>query len=160
MDGRSRWMNNVFKTGSELRIGLTRWRGCYNVDRAHSKRADKTPDATAGGASPASQNSPTGNMIETRDQLNFAAKLSKQPGPPQTASFDAGLCQSYGVQAKMACQANQPGSIVRASRETPRAGKVNSPDGYKKSEVSVPAYVPSPRAICFFNQACAGCIHS
>jgi hypothetical protein len=62
---------HAFKTGSELRIGLSRWRGCYNVDRARSKRADKAPDATAGGASPASQNSPTGNMIETRDQLKL-----------------------------------------------------------------------------------------
>ena len=41
-----------------------------------------------------------------------------------TAPFDAGLCQSHGVRTKMACQENQPGSIVTASRETLRAGKV------------------------------------
>lgn len=51
MDGRSRWMDNVFierlwrsleyecvyihafETGSELRAGLTRWSGYYNADR-------------------------------------------------------------------------------------------------------------------------------
>ena len=41
-----------------------------------------------------------------------------------TAPFDAGLCQSHGVRIKMACQANQLGSIVDTSRETLSAGKV------------------------------------
>jgi hypothetical protein len=41
-----------------------------------------------------------------------------------TAPFDVGICQSHGVPTKMACQPNQPGSIVTASRETLNAGKV------------------------------------
>jgi putative transposase len=62
MDGRGRWMDNVFierlwrslkyecvylhafETGSELRVGLTRWIGYYNADRPHSGLAGLTPD--------------------------------------------------------------------------------------------------------------------
>jgi len=62
MDGRGRWMDNVFierlwrslkyecvyihafETGSELRAGLTRWIGYYNTDRPHSALAGATPD--------------------------------------------------------------------------------------------------------------------
>ena len=62
MDGRGRWMDNVFierlwrslkyecvylhafETGSELRVGLTRWIGYYNADRPHSGLAGQTPD--------------------------------------------------------------------------------------------------------------------
>jgi putative transposase len=62
MDGRGRWMDNVFierlwrslkyecvyihafETGSELRAGLNRWIGYYNVDRPHSALAGRTPD--------------------------------------------------------------------------------------------------------------------
>jgi putative transposase len=62
MDGCGRWMDNVFierlwrsmkyecvylhafETGSELRVGLTRWIGCYNADRPHSGLAGQTPD--------------------------------------------------------------------------------------------------------------------
>jgi putative transposase len=66
MDGRGRWMDNVFierlwrslkyecvylhafETGSELRIGLTRWIGYYNADRPHSGLAGLTPDEAYG----------------------------------------------------------------------------------------------------------------
>ena len=66
MDGRGRWMDNVvierlwrslkyecvylhaFETGSELRVGLTRWIGYYNADRPHSGLAGLTPDEAYG----------------------------------------------------------------------------------------------------------------
>ena len=62
MDGRGRWMDNVFierlwrslkyecvylhafETGSELRAGLTRWIDYYNTRRPHSALAGHTPD--------------------------------------------------------------------------------------------------------------------
>jgi putative transposase len=62
MDGRGRWMDNVFierlwrslkyecvylnafETGSEARTGLGRWIGYYNVDRPHSAFGGRTPD--------------------------------------------------------------------------------------------------------------------
>ena len=66
MDGRGRWMDNVFierlwrslkyecvylhafETGSELRVGLTRWIGYYNAHRPHSGLAGQTPDEAYG----------------------------------------------------------------------------------------------------------------
>ena len=66
MDGRGRWMDNVFierlwrslkyecvylhafETGSELRAGLARWIGYYNADRPHSALAGRTPDEAYG----------------------------------------------------------------------------------------------------------------
>jgi len=66
MDGRGRWMDNVFierlwrslkyecvylhafETGSELRVGLTRWIAYYNADRPHSGLAGQTPDEVYG----------------------------------------------------------------------------------------------------------------
>jgi len=66
MDGRGRWMDNVFierlwrslkyecvylhafETGSELRTGLTRWIGYYNADRPHSGLAGQTPNEAYG----------------------------------------------------------------------------------------------------------------
>ncbi|CAO3424962.1 Mobile element protein [Azospirillum doebereinerae] len=62
MDGRGRWMDNVFierlwrsikyecvyrhafGTGSELRAGLSRWVGLYNERRPHSALGGRTPD--------------------------------------------------------------------------------------------------------------------
>jgi putative transposase len=62
MDGRGRWMDNVFierlwrsikyecvylhawETGSELRDGLARWIGFYNAHRPHSALGGRTPD--------------------------------------------------------------------------------------------------------------------
>jgi putative transposase len=62
MDGRGRWMDNVFierlwrslkyecvylhafETGSELRAGLTWWISYYNAKRPHSMLAGGTPD--------------------------------------------------------------------------------------------------------------------
>jgi putative transposase len=62
MDGRGRWMDNVFierlwrsikyecvylhafETGSELRAGLARWVAFYNARRPHSVFAGRTPD--------------------------------------------------------------------------------------------------------------------
>ncbi len=62
MDGRGRWMDNVFierlwrslkyecvylhafETGSELRAGLSRWIDYYNTRRPHSTLAGRTPD--------------------------------------------------------------------------------------------------------------------
>ena len=64
MDGRGRWMDNVFierlwrslkyecvylrafETGSELRVGPSRWIGYYNARRPHSALAGRTPDET------------------------------------------------------------------------------------------------------------------
>jgi putative transposase len=66
MDGRGRWMDNVFierlwrslkyeciylhafETGSELRVGLTRWIGYYNTRRPHSSLAGRSPDEAYG----------------------------------------------------------------------------------------------------------------
>ena len=62
MDGRGRWMDNVFierlwrslkyeciylhafETGSALRAGLREWIGYYNARRPHSTLAGRTPD--------------------------------------------------------------------------------------------------------------------
>ena len=62
MDGRGRWMDNVFierlwrslkyecvflnafETGSEARNGIGRWIGYYNLDRPHSAFDGRTPD--------------------------------------------------------------------------------------------------------------------
>jgi putative transposase len=59
MDGRGRWMDNVFierslkyecvflnafETGSEARAGIGRWIGYYNTKRPHSALAGRTPD--------------------------------------------------------------------------------------------------------------------
>jgi putative transposase len=66
MDGRGRWMDNVFierlwrslkyecvylhafETGSELRAGLSRWIGYYNARRPHSTLEGRTPDEAYG----------------------------------------------------------------------------------------------------------------
>jgi putative transposase len=66
MDGRGRWMDNVFierlwrslkyecvylhafETGSELRAGLAKWIGYYNTRRPHSTLAGRTPDEAYG----------------------------------------------------------------------------------------------------------------
>ncbi len=66
MDGRGRWMDHVFierlwrslkyeciylhafETGSELRAGLAKWIGYYNVRRPHSTLAGRTPDEAYG----------------------------------------------------------------------------------------------------------------
>ncbi len=66
MDGRGRWMDNVFierlwrslkyecvylhafETGSELRAGLSRWIGYYNTRRPHSTLAGRSPDEAYG----------------------------------------------------------------------------------------------------------------
>ena len=66
MDGRGRWMDNVFierlwrslkyecvylhafETGSELRDGLSQWINYYNTRRPHSTLAGRTPDEAYG----------------------------------------------------------------------------------------------------------------
>lgn len=66
MDRRGRWMDNefierlwrslkyecvclhAFETGSELRIGLTKWLGYYNARRPHSGLGGQTPDEAYG----------------------------------------------------------------------------------------------------------------
>jgi putative transposase len=66
MDGRGRWMDNVFierlwrslkyeciylhafETGTELRAGLLRWIGYYNTQRPHSTLAGRTPNDAYG----------------------------------------------------------------------------------------------------------------
>ena len=66
MDGRGRWVDNVFikrlwrslkyewvclqafETGSELRVGLTRWIGQYSAHRPHSGLAGQTPERLMG----------------------------------------------------------------------------------------------------------------
>ena len=66
MDGRGRWMDNVFierlwrslkyecvylhafETASELRAGLSKWIGYYNVGRPHSALTGRTPNEAYG----------------------------------------------------------------------------------------------------------------
>ena len=66
MDGRGRWLDNVFierlwrslkyecvylhayETGSELRAGLAWWVGLYNTRRPHTALAGRTPDEVIG----------------------------------------------------------------------------------------------------------------
>lgn len=68
MDGRGRWLDNVFierlwrslkyecvylhalETGSELRVGLTKWITHDNGQRPHTALAERTPDETYHGA--------------------------------------------------------------------------------------------------------------
>ena len=68
MDGRGRWMDNVFierlwrslkyecvylhafETGSALRAGLGHWIGYYNMRRPHTALAGRTPDEAYGGS--------------------------------------------------------------------------------------------------------------
>lgn len=84
MDGRGRWMDNVFierlwrslkyecvylnafETGSELRTGLGRWISYYNGQRPHSRLAGRTPDEVYGraGAPPYPGHAP--DMAPTR----------------------------------------------------------------------------------------------
>ena len=72
MDGRGRWMDNVFierlwrslkhewvylnafETGSEVRTGLGRWISYYDGHRPHSRFGGRTPDEVYGqtGATP------------------------------------------------------------------------------------------------------------
>src|SRR5918912_1604683 len=74
MDGRGRWMDNVFierlwrslkyecislqafETGSEARVGIGRWIGYYNADRPHSAVGGLTPEEAY--ARPASPSEP------------------------------------------------------------------------------------------------------
>ena len=39
---------HAFETGSELRVGLTRWIGFHTADRPHSGLAGRTPDEAYG----------------------------------------------------------------------------------------------------------------
>ena len=39
---------HAFETGSELRVGLTRWISYYNADRPHSGLAGRTPNEAYG----------------------------------------------------------------------------------------------------------------
>ncbi len=87
MDGRGRWMDNVFierlwrsmkyecvylhafETGSELRVGLTRWIGYYNADRPHSGLAGLTPNEAYG----ANENLPLQGHAPATETLQLAA---------------------------------------------------------------------------------------
>ena len=87
MDDRGRWMDNVFierlwrslkyecvylhafETGSELRVGLTRWIGYYKADWPHSGLADQTPDE----AYEANENLPLPGHAPATDTLQLAA---------------------------------------------------------------------------------------
>jgi len=70
MDGKGRWMDNIFierlwrtlkyeciylhafETGSETRLGITRWVDTYNHDRPHSSLGGRTPDEAYHGIDP------------------------------------------------------------------------------------------------------------
>ena len=87
MDGRGRWMDNVFierlwrsmkyecvylhafETGSELRVGLTRWISYYNADRPHSVLAGQTPDEAYG----ANEMQPLAGLAPPAKTLQLAA---------------------------------------------------------------------------------------
>ena len=87
MDGRGRWMDNVFierlwrsmkyecvylhafETGSELRVGLTRWISYYNADRPHSGLAGQTPDEAYGD----NENLPLPGHAPATETLQLAA---------------------------------------------------------------------------------------
>jgi putative transposase len=86
MDGKGRWMDNVFierlwrslkyecvyihafETGSELRMGLTRWITYYNTDRPHTALGGATPNEayTQHGAQPDPGLTPDQAEPETR----------------------------------------------------------------------------------------------
>ena len=87
MDGRGCWTDNVFierlwrslkyecvylhafETGSELRVGLTRWIGYYNADRPHSGPAGQTPDE----AYKATEMRPLAGLAPLAETLQLAA---------------------------------------------------------------------------------------
>ena len=78
MDGRGRWMDNVFierlwrslkyecvylhafETGQALYAGLLRWIGHYNARRPHSSLAGRTPDEAYNeiGSTPSPEHAP------------------------------------------------------------------------------------------------------
>jgi putative transposase len=94
MDGRGRWMDNVFierlwrslkyecvflnafETGSEARFGIGRWIGYYNADRPHLRRQGARRDLCYRTAS-----EETGGVIEPRIHLSQAAKPVSENGP-------------------------------------------------------------------------------
>ena len=93
MDGRGRWMDNVFierlwrslkyecvflnafETGSEARAGIGRWIGYYNADRPHSRSAAGRP--TRSMLSKASGE--TGGVIQPEIHLSQAASFWANP---------------------------------------------------------------------------------
>ena len=97
MDGRGRWLDNVFierlwrslkyecvylhafETGIEARAGIGRWIGYYNTERPHSALAGRTPDEAY---AIDMERGEIGGVIKPRIHLSQAAKLSRKPGPP------------------------------------------------------------------------------
>ena len=60
---------HAFETGSELRVGLTRWIGYYNADRPHSGLAGQTPDEAYG----VNENLPVAGHAPPPETLQLAA---------------------------------------------------------------------------------------
>jgi putative transposase len=60
---------HTFETGSELRVGLTRWIGYYNADRPHSGLAGQTPDEAYG----ANETRPLAGLAPPAKTLQLAA---------------------------------------------------------------------------------------
>ena len=102
MDGRGRWMDNVFierlwrslkyedvylkgyADGREAKAGIASWMAFYNLQRPHQALANRTPmavwrDGTTGG--------PNGQAVDMtlvlRTSLDNAGALPTSPQPPQ-----------------------------------------------------------------------------
>jgi putative transposase len=91
MDGRGRWLDNVFierlwrslkyecvylhafETGSELRVGLTKWIAHYNGQRPHTALAGRTPDEAYHGAPTPSGPGLTPDQMANSNAVRMAA---------------------------------------------------------------------------------------
>jgi len=102
MDGRGRWMDNVFierlwrslkyedvylkgyADGREARAGIASWMAFYNLQRPHQALANRTPMAVwRGGTTGALDGQAVDMTLVLRTSLDNAAALPTSPQPPQ-----------------------------------------------------------------------------
>lgn len=109
MDGRGRWMGNIFiewvwrslkyecvflnafETGSEARTGIGRWIAYYNTDRPHLKFDGKTPDEVFA----RQENEERVAVICSGIHLSLATKLARKPRLSARISSTAVKCNLY-----------------------------------------------------------------